>query len=100
MGYDHFMHNHKYEVNLHTLDTDYWKKIQNCPYSCVSRSSGVFTSGVVNWLTYDVSSSSMHAIVSLDLDMESYQNILPDIFGDRFQDLMGIEALLVHLCKW
>ncbi|RHN65280.1 putative F-box associated interaction domain-containing protein [Medicago truncatula] len=43
---------------------------------------GVFVSGTINWLTYDAS-SSLHVIVSLDLENESYQNLLkPDTKKD------------------
>ena len=66
-GYDHFIDNYKVvaisffidgksnETKILTLGTDSWRKIQDYPYSFVSRSSGVFVSGIVNWLTYDAS---------------------------------------------
>jgi len=68
--------NSKSEVNVHTLGTDYWRKINDFP--CHRRSCaepGIFMNDTVNWLIYDTCSSSM-VIVSLDLNKELYQKLL------------------------
>lgn len=45
-------------------------------------------SGTINWLSYDISSSLLNAIVSLDLENESYQNLLlPDT--DKQRESLG-----------
>jgi len=94
-GYDHFIDSYKIvsnsylvnnnEVSVYTLGVDNWRRIQDIPYTCVS-TSGVFVSGTVNWLAYDpLSHSSSRAIVSLDLDKETYQEISqPDLVKDRW----------------
>jgi len=51
-------------------------------------------SGAINWLTYDASSSSRHAIVSIDLDKESYQNICRPYFEIDFKTLRVLKHCL------
>ncbi|RHN69937.1 putative F-box associated interaction domain-containing protein [Medicago truncatula] len=71
-----FFNDKNREVNVHTLGTNYWRRIQDFPYSQSIPGPGVFVSGTINWLIYDVSGScSFHAIVSLDLEIESYQKL-------------------------
>jgi F-box interacting protein len=88
-GYNPSTHNYKivavsffknqYRVSVYTLGTDTWRRIQDFPYSDISDDLGVFVSGTINWLSYDISSRFLNAIVSLDLENESYQNLLlPD----------------------
>jgi len=68
--------NNKSEVNVHTLGTVYWRKIDDFPcHNLAWIGPGIFVSGTVNWLVYDTRSSSM-VIVSLDLKKESYQKLL------------------------
>jgi F-box interacting protein len=87
IGYDHCINNYKIvacsqdigktEVSVHTLGTDSWKRIQDFPYSAPFGGLGIFVSGTINWLAKD-DVSSLHVIISLDLE-ESYQKLpLPD----------------------
>ncbi|KEH32806.1 putative F-box domain, galactose oxidase/kelch, beta-propeller, F-box associated interaction [Medicago truncatula] len=80
-GYDHFIHNYKVisvstknEVCVYTLGTDYWTRIEDIPNNYRIHSIGTFVSGTVNWFATD--DSSMHFILSLDLEKESYQHLL------------------------
>jgi F-box interacting protein len=84
LGYDHFIDNYKVvaisffmdkcnEVNVHTLGTDSWRRIQDFPYPHLVCARGVFVSRTVNWLVHSYRSS--RAIVSLDLEKESYQKL-------------------------
>jgi len=83
-GYDHFIDNYKVisvstesEVSVYKLRTDYWTRIEDIPNSYCIHSTGTFVSGTVNWFATD--DSSMHFILSLDLEKESYQHLLlPD----------------------
>jgi F-box interacting protein len=97
IGYDHCINNYKIvacslgkgttEVNVHTLGTDSWKRIQNFPYSPQSDGSGIFVSGTINWLAIDDVRSSCFTI-SLDLVKESYQKLLlPDLEKDSLTTL-------------
>jgi len=86
-GYDHFIDNYKIivvssrstesEVCILTMGTDYWRRIKDFPYDGPLHESGIFVSGTVNWLAIDNSSSnsSLRAIVSLDLENESYKKL-------------------------
>ncbi|XP_061359681.1 F-box/kelch-repeat protein At3g23880-like [Gastrolobium bilobum] len=97
-GYDHFTDSYKvvavfcYEcdsggatvyktlVKVHTLGTNYWRRIQEFPSGVPFDESGKFVSGTVNWLASATSSSSW-VIVSLDLGKESYQELLQPDYG-------------------
>jgi F-box interacting protein len=83
--YDRFTHNYKIiavifdsnnknEVNIHTLGTDYWRKIEDLPYNKIRRLPGTFVSDTINWLMYDHCRATK-IIVSLDLEKESYQTL-------------------------
>ncbi|AES69468.1 F-box/kelch-repeat protein At3g23880 [Medicago truncatula] len=97
-GYSPSTHNYKivavsffknqYRVSVYTLGTNTWRRIQDFPYSHISDNPGVFVSGTINWLSYDISSRLLNAIVSLDLENESYQNLLlPDT--DKQRESLG-----------
>ncbi|GAU50212.1 hypothetical protein TSUD_408950 [Trifolium subterraneum] len=84
LGYDPFIDNYKVvaisffmdgcnEVNVHTFGTDSWRRIQDFPFPHLVCAHGVFVSGTVNWLAHSISSS--RAIVSLDLEKESFQKL-------------------------
>jgi F-box interacting protein len=100
-GYDRFIDNYKTvvvnfcighnEVSINTMGTDYWRRIHDFPlYGPVHR-PGVFVSGTVNWLAYDASSSHSCAIVSLDLEKESYQKLShPDLENDADMRTLGV----------
>lgn len=85
-GYDHFSNNYKIVavsslfpqrgrvVNVHSLGTDYWRRIPDFPsYGLVSL-PGIFVSGTVNWVAFD--GSFWAFILSLDLKKESCQKLL------------------------
>jgi len=101
-GYDHFNNNvykvvaishfqdknKKNEVSVHTMGTGYWRRIHDFPYSRCMPRSGVFVSGTVNWLAFDFSSSDTFCdIVSLDLEKESYQQLLLPDFEKNYWTL-------------
>ncbi|CAK8574254.1 unnamed protein product [Lathyrus sativus] len=84
--YDRFTNNYKiiviystlgrkYEVNVHTVGTDYWRKIQDFPNPLFAPVPGIFVSDSVYWLVYDGGADVTPLIVSLDLEKESYQNL-------------------------
>jgi len=87
-GYDHFIDNYKVicitcnQVSVYTFGTNYWRRINDFPYSGIILGCGVFLSGTVNWLPH-AWSSSLLAIYSLDLENETYQKLsLPDLEED------------------
>jgi F-box interacting protein len=101
-GYDHFIDNYKIivvnfcigqnEVSVNTMGTDYWRRIHDdFPFYGPVHRPGVFVSGTVNWLAYDASSSHSCAIVSLDLEKESYQKLShPDLENDADMRTLGV----------
>jgi F-box interacting protein len=107
-GYDHFIDNYKIivisrcnnknEVSVHTLGTDYWRRIDDFPYSgyiCYERrvtTEGLFVSGTVNWLV------TSGVIISLDLDKESYQKILLPASLKVFKDYLTLGVVRDCLC--
>ncbi|CAJ2638486.1 F-box/kelch-repeat protein [Trifolium pratense] len=96
-GYDRYNDNYKVvaiscydsgktKVNVHTMGTNCWRRIQEFPSGVVPvGESGKFVGGTVNWLAsengVELNSSSL-CIVSLDLGNESYQKILQPDYGD------------------
>jgi len=79
----------KVEVMVHTLGTNFWKSIQECPFGVLStREYGKFVSGRINWLaSIDFQEQSPCFIVSFDLGKESYQKVLPPVsFANTFKD--------------
>jgi F-box interacting protein len=100
IAYDRFIRNYKIialslcprnkkkiiEVNVHTLDTDYWRKVQDFPYHVLKQ--GIFVSDTVNWLIYEP-----RDIVSFDLNKESYQQLLQppyEEFSFPTYNLLGV----------
>jgi len=69
----------KRDLYVHTLGTEYWRKIHDFPghRHLVSR-PGIFVSDTVNWLAPDTSLALM--IVSFDLEKESSQELLQPLF--------------------
>jgi F-box interacting protein len=71
--------NRKQVVNIHTLGTDYWRKVQEdfpCHYYYVHSQPGVFFNENVNWLATPYDDRSLRVIVSFDLKKETYQKPL------------------------
>jgi F-box interacting protein len=90
-GYDHFIDNYKVicitcnQVSVYTFGTNYWRRINDFPYSGIIIGCGVFLSGTVNWITH-----AWIAIYSLDLEKETYQKLpLPDLEKDT-QTTLGV----------
>jgi len=95
-GYDHFNDSYKVvavncfesdsngstskvyntEVKVYTLGTDYWRRIQDFPSGVPFDGLGTFVSGTINWLAAKDS-----IIVSLDLEMETYQELMQPDYG-------------------
>lgn len=71
---------YKSEVKVLTLGTDSWRVIRGFPSVVPLDESGKFVSGSVNWLASKSSYSSV--IVSLDLQKESFQEVLQPDYGD------------------
>ncbi|GAU32666.1 hypothetical protein TSUD_218430 [Trifolium subterraneum] len=100
-GYDHFIDSYKIiavtsncykkgkiEVSVHTLGTNYWRRIHDIPVSGWIRESGIFVSGTINWMVFHVSNIRLSTIVSLDLEKESYQMLpQPDLEGNLWKSL-------------
>lgn len=93
--YDRFTGNYKIfsvaccnsekEVNVHTLGTDYWRRIQDFPCPYIIPKPGIFVSGTVNWLACDDTSFAVRVIVSLDLGNESYRKLSPPFYDMAFE---------------
>ena len=107
-GYDPFIYNYKIivvyfsreseknEISVYTLGTDYWRRIQDFPFSRHISGPGIFVKDTVNWLAFEDFDCGMLAIASLDLEKESYQIILiPDVNSDKYWSL---EVLRDCLC--
>ncbi|GAU24895.1 hypothetical protein TSUD_116190 [Trifolium subterraneum] len=95
--------NGKTKVNVHTMGTNCWRKIQEFPFGSVPvGESGKFVNGTVNWLASGnengirlISSSS---IVSLDLGNECYRMILQPDYGDVSVFSLSLGELRGCLC--
>lgn len=87
--YDYHSDVRKTQVQVHTLGTEFWKRINGFPsISSYSNSSsysghqsihgryqhGIFVGGTVNWLSFH-NLNGLYAIVSLHLGKESYEEI-------------------------
>jgi F-box interacting protein len=71
-------------VKVHTLGTNSWRTIQDFPSGLKSKNgSGEFVCGTINWLTYrsGPNPTSPWCIISLDLEKESYLEIMQPDYG-------------------
>ncbi|KAL5077919.1 hypothetical protein RYX36_016903 [Vicia faba] len=110
-GYVRFIDNYKIvsisfsikdhiDVSVNTIGTDFWRRIHGFPYCNTIRGSGVFVRDSVNWLAYDASSSSLHAIVSLDLEKGSYQKLsIPDLKRENCTLGVVTDCLYIFECN-
>ncbi|XP_058775988.1 F-box/kelch-repeat protein At3g23880-like [Vicia villosa] len=90
--------NSKIQVNIHTLGTRYWRRIQDFPCSLLISTPGIFVNDTVNWFAYD--SNSAKVIVSLDLKKESYQKFsLPFSHFEFFINLGTLKGCLSILSQ-
>jgi F-box interacting protein len=68
------------KVKIFSMNTNTWRKIHDFPHgvSPYQNSSGKFVSGTLNWASnYSIGSSSFWIIVCLDLEKETYREVLP-----------------------
>ncbi|KAL5082276.1 hypothetical protein RYX36_010697 [Vicia faba] len=82
----------KTQVKIHTLGTHSWRRIQDFPPCMVPCGEpGITISRTVNWFAYsDAILSSSQAIVSLDLETESYRQISQPDYGMQVNLTLGI----------
>jgi F-box interacting protein len=84
-------------VNVHTMGTNYWKRIQTeFPFKIPFTATGKFVSGCFNCVGF-TDSVSPAVIVSLDLEKESYRALLLPDFGGIYVALT-LEVLMDGLC--
>ncbi|CAI8589206.1 unnamed protein product [Vicia faba] len=81
----------KNQVNIHTLDTDYWRRIQDFPCSHLICTPGIFVDDTLNWFAYDPYLPKL--IVSLDLEKESYQKLSLPFSGIHLEIPMTLGIL-------
>jgi F-box interacting protein len=103
-GYDPFVDNYKVvsvfyynvyacktEVSVYTFGTDCWRRIEDFPPLIPYSQQGVFVCGTVNWLAYyDLNDNDYYrsyAIVSLDLETETYHEISQPDYGEVIEKL-------------
>ncbi|RYR11832.1 hypothetical protein Ahy_B04g069341 [Arachis hypogaea] len=93
LGYDHVKQDYKVvavfcdpnhffsesKVKVYSMATNSWRKIQDFPHGVTPyQNSGKFVTGTLNWASnFTLGSTSSWIIVSLDLQKESYREILP-----------------------
>lgn len=102
IGYDRFVDNYKVvavschrqinksykycnsQVRVHTLGTNFWRRIPNFPSNIMGLPNGYvgkFVSGTINWAIENPKNYDSWVILSLDLGNESYQEISRPDFG-------------------
>ncbi|XP_058775983.1 F-box/kelch-repeat protein At3g23880-like [Vicia villosa] len=79
------------QVNIHTLGTRYWRRIQGFPCSRLICTPGIFVNDTVNWFAYDPNSPKV--IVSLDLEKELYRKLSLPFSRTHFETPMSLGAL-------
>ncbi|XP_045803932.1 F-box/kelch-repeat protein At3g23880-like isoform X2 [Trifolium pratense] len=87
-------------VKVHTLGTNSWRTIQDFPSGLVREDSllGKFVCGTINWLALKIQTPPW-IIISLDLEMESYQEIVqPDYGGETTLTSLKLGVLRDCLC--
>ncbi|GAU20084.1 hypothetical protein TSUD_381760 [Trifolium subterraneum] len=90
--------NVKKPVKVHTLGTNSWRTIQDFPSGFICEdSSGKFVCGTITWLGEKISTSSWH-IISLDLEKESYLEIVQPDYGGVTLTSLRIGVLRDCLC--
>ncbi|CAK8571741.1 unnamed protein product [Lathyrus sativus] len=88
---------YKTQVKVLTLGTNAWRRIQDFPSGVPFDDSGKFLSGTVNWLASRDSYSSW-VIVSLDLENESYRELLQPDYGGVTVVTLSLGVLRDCLC--
>ncbi|XP_026433107.1 F-box protein CPR1-like [Papaver somniferum] len=97
----------KSEVDVYSLKSDTWKRIQHIPYTISNGPSvsapGVFCNGALHWIAKSYSGNSRKVLIALDLGNESVQEIPQpenlDVgnFGARYVSLL--DKCLGMLCN-
>ncbi|XP_013470404.2 F-box/kelch-repeat protein At3g23880 [Medicago truncatula] len=107
--YDRFTNNYKIyslskttdgykQVNVHTLGTDYWRKIQDFPkHYYLVQNPGISLSDTVNWLVYH-DRSFARVIVSLDLENELCQELFHPLYNYKPGTCIALGVLRDCLC--
>ncbi|CAK8531014.1 unnamed protein product [Lathyrus sativus] len=85
------------QVKVLTLGTNAWRRILDFPLGVTFYGSGKFVSGTVNWLA-SINSYSSWVIVSLDLEKESYQELLLPDYGGVTVVTLSLGVLQDCLC--
>ncbi|GAU16389.1 hypothetical protein TSUD_117380 [Trifolium subterraneum] len=107
-GYDHVNDNYKVvallnhtsrigktKVKVHALGTNFWKSLDEFPYSGVPvECPGKFVSGTINWLAC----KDEQVIVSFDLENESFQEVPKPDYGNVDENLVNLGVLRDCLC--
>ncbi|GAU13408.1 hypothetical protein TSUD_127040 [Trifolium subterraneum] len=90
----------KAQVKIHTLGTNFWKKIGDFPFDSIPDIVAArFLSGAINWLASKRWGVSPCFIVSLDLGTESYQKVsLPPHFEEVDVCSLSLNVLMDCLC--
>ncbi|CAI8592552.1 unnamed protein product [Vicia faba] len=88
----------KTQVKIHTLGTHSWRRIQDFPPCMVPCGEpGITVSRTVNWFAYsDAILSSSQAIVSLDLETESYRQISQSDYGIQVNLTLVVESIKIQ----
>ncbi|KEH44422.1 F-box protein interaction domain protein [Medicago truncatula] len=89
--------NHNKVVNVHTLGTDYWRRIQDFPNHYPVPRPGIFVSDAANWLAHDRRSNAS-IIVSLDLEKELSQELLHPLCDNQQENYIILGVLRDCLC--
>lgn len=89
----------KTEVSVNTMGTDCWRRLKDFPCYCYIYGSGVFLRDTVHWLTHAYGSSSLCAIVFLDLEKESYRKLyMYDL--KQFNCNLGVVRDCLCISEW
>lgn len=110
LGYDHVNEDYKVvavfrdpneffsesNVKVYSMATNSWRKIQDFPYGfSLYQNSGKFVSGTLNWAA---NYSSFWVIVSLDLQKETYREVLPPNYEKEECSIPTLGVLKGCLC--
>ncbi|MED6206706.1 hypothetical protein PIB30_029441 [Stylosanthes scabra] len=115
LGYDHVKQDYKVvavfcdpnqffsesKVKVYSMETNSWRKIQDFPHGVTPyQNSGKFVSGTLNWASNCAIGNSISSwiIVSLDLQKESYREILPPDYEKEESSTPTLGVLNECLC--
>ncbi|PWA83399.1 F-box associated interaction domain-containing protein [Artemisia annua] len=85
-------------VHIYSVKTGNWKRLGDCSHAIHSNGHGKFSNGALHWLTYEsLGSSFTQRIVSLDLEKETYGEVLQPEY-DEGDKTLGLGVLGERLC--